>query len=112
MSDINNLPEECLHGNCFQLAYQFMDHEFHEGNLRLVHGMVNGQGELKGWRYIHAWVEDLDSDMVIDLTQSKAFQVLPRDIYYKLGHINKNELKSYDIAGIYQEILTNSTYGP
>lgn len=112
MTDINNLPERCLNGKCFQLAYQFIDHNFTKGNYRLVHGMVQGQAELASYRYVHAWVEDLDTNKVIDLTQSKAFQVLPKDIYYMLGHIELDELHIYDILDVYHHVQSNPTYGP
>lgn len=112
MTDIDDLPEKCLHGNCFQLAYKFFDQNFTKGNYRLVHGMVSGQAELSNYRYIHAWIEDLDTDQVIDLTQSDAFQILPKDIYYLLGNIDSKELHTYDMLDVYHEVQLNPTYGP
>lgn len=109
---MGNDISDCSHGNCFEVAYHFFDDNYSRGNFVLVHGYVSGQGKLSGLKYVHAWVEDTDHNLVYDLTQSNAFQILPKDIYYLLGNIDSEELRTYDILDVCHEVQLNPTYGP
>lgn len=72
-------------GDCFKVAGQYLIEHRGEG-LVLVHGIVTGQGEIAGVRYVHAWIED--GDTVIDLSNGRDIR-LPAPVYYKLGRVGK-----------------------
>jgi hypothetical protein len=98
---MSNIPEENMHGDCYPTAFRyFMENNFKaDGSLRLVHGLVTGQGAIAGIIYNHAWVEDVDENVVYDMTMPEAFQILPTPVYYQLGKVQKTY--KYD----YQEVV-------
>ena len=61
--NIDDVPEENKHGDCYVQAYRYMQSH---PDVTLVHGIVTGQGPIQGLQYNHAWIED--GDMVIDKT--------------------------------------------
>jgi len=81
-------------GNCFDAAYDYMmSNMTTKPNLKVVHGMVQGQGPLHGWEFTHAWNED--GDQVIDTSNGKEI-VIEKRFYYLLGNIKENECHYYD----------------
>ena len=107
--DIKDLPADHMNKNCFVVAAQYVLHESRDGNtdLILVHGVVTGQGAIKGLRYIHAWVED--GDTVIDKSNGKNIK-MPRFLYYALGNIGK--AFKYTPQKVKEGMLKYSHYGP
>lgn len=98
--DTSNLPDG---GDCFDSAYEYMmEHGPTNKNLKLVHGIVSGQGKLSGKRYTHAWCED-END-VIDTSNGNNFKVI-KMLYYGIGNINPNQGKYYN----YNETLRMSS---
>lgn len=104
--DIDDVPEENKHGNCFVVAL----HKFMENPRRytLVHGVVTGQGALDGLQYCHAWVED--GNTVIDMTLPSNMQKFPKDAYYAIGHIEIT--RRYNAKNVYDMLDKYETYGP
>lgn len=103
----NYLNEEEL-GQCYVLAYQFMDKHYGDKQLRLVHGLVSGQGPLTGKVINHAWVER--GPLVYDMTTQQ--QVFPKDQYYKIGKIKKSNVFKYTHDEVMKNALEFETYGP
>ena len=52
----------------------------------LVHGIVTGQGKLKGMKIGHAWIEI--GDMVLDYSHGRRI-VMKKKQYYRMGKIKK-----------------------
>jgi len=93
-------------GDCYVVAYQ--EQQKYKGSL-LVHGLVNGQGRLKGIKYNHAWIE-ID-DKVIDRTiQNEEMKEMDKEIYYALGNIETTY--KYDFLQVIEKSLEIETYGP
>lgn len=109
---MGNDLSECSHGNCFEVAYHFFDDNYSQGNFVLVHGYVSGQGKLSGFKYVHAWVEDTDHNLVYDLTQKDSYRILPMDFYYRIGKINTSDIIKYNHQQVLSEIQKNPVYGP
>jgi len=106
-----NIPTENQGGDCYVVAYRyFMEHNFEYENLRLVHGLVTGQGAIAGIVYNHAWVEDIDERIVYDMTMPESFRIVPSFIYYQLGKI-KTTYK-YDYKEVIEKSMEYETYGP
>jgi len=99
------IPKANKGGNCYQVAYRYSQNH---PDLKLVHGLVQGQGALKGVRYNHAWVEDTKN--VFDLTLPKKYQKMPKEDYYALGKIK--DVFRYSQKEILDKILKYETYGP
>ena len=78
-------------GDCYDAAYKYIT-THNDPSLRVVHGMVDGQGPLKGIRYDHAWIEK--GDMVIDTSNGKNLEI-PKIVYYAIGNIKENQLIRY-----------------
>jgi hypothetical protein len=81
-------------GDCFDAAFDFMSEHGHEyENLKLVHGIVSGQGELNGYRFTHAWCED--NDNVYDYSNGRTVKIM-KMLYYGIGNINEYQGKYYN----------------
>jgi hypothetical protein len=107
----DDIPDENQGGDCYQTAYHYFVTNCHQNpNLRLVHGLVTGQGQIKGIVYNHAWVEDTETDNVIDLTMPEFFQHVNTTVYYALGQI-KYSVK-YTAEDVLKNIQKFRTYGP
>ncbi len=104
------ISKENQNGDCYILAYKyFMDNVTKNPNLRLVHGLVSGQGALEGIIYNHAWVED--GNRIIDMTLPKKLQKsISKLQYYKIGKIKTTYKYSYD--KVIEKSLNFGTYGP
>ncbi len=102
------IPKKNKDGDCYQKALRYME-SHHSSTLRLVHGLVDGQGALKGITYNHAWVED--GDNIIDMTLPKELQkALNKTIYYALGNIKT--VCRYTHEEMREKVLEEGTYGP
>ena len=83
-------------GDCFDSAFDLMfDNIFRKNikNLKLVHGIVSGQGKVSGYRFTHAWCED--DENVYDNSNNRTITI-PKIIYYSIGNINPEQCKYYD----------------
>ena len=45
--------KEKIMGDCFRTAYRTFDKLWTNGNYKLVHGMINGQGPVEGLRLFY-----------------------------------------------------------
>lgn len=80
-------------GDCYQAAGRFMMDSNGSDNLTLVHGEVQGQGQLEGVRFGHAWIEK--GNLVIDKSNGRNLNI-PKELYYLLGDIKNTVRYSYD----------------
>lgn len=99
-------------GNCFQVAYRTFSNLWTRGNYRLVHGMIDGQGPVKGLRFVHAWVENMDTGMVIDNTLPEGKRLLPQGVYYYLAHVQVDQLTRYTAEQVWEYASNTQVYGP
>ena len=84
--DHKDIPAENQGGDCYAVGYQyFMKNYAKNPNLRLCHGLVTGQGAIKGIKYNHCWCEDTKSGNVIDMTMPEFFQNVAIEVYYYMG---------------------------
>ena len=96
------LPAKNKNGDCYDAAFKYVSNS-NDPNLKIVHGMVDGQGAIKGIRYDHAWVEK--DGMVIDPSNGKFDNPLklPKEMYYAIGNIKESQLQRFGN----KEILDN-----
>lgn len=93
-------------GDCYYKAYKYQEQN---PNVILVHGLVAGQGKLKGITYTHAWCED--GDIIIDMTlKSNLQKSFNKNIYYLLGNIKTTFRYSYNQR--IEKSFQFRTYGP
>lgn len=107
---VKNIPKENQNGDCYVVSYKYFNSNcFKNKNLRLVHGLVSGQGALKGIIYCHAWCED--GETIIDMTLPPKIQKeLPKGLYYAIGHIKTTF--EYDYNQVNENAQKFGTYGP
>ena len=105
--NLDDIPEENKHGDCFVSALHNQVNHSREGYI-LVHGIVTGQGVIEGIQYCHAWCEK--GDMVYDLTLPSKYQKMPKIQYYAIGNIEIT--KRYKPEQTYHMIEKYGTYGP
>ena len=79
-------------GDCYQAAGRLIMNFFGDKGAKLVHGMVNGQGALKGLRFGHAWVEK--GSKILDHSNGKK-QEMSKALYYALGDVKSSECRYY-----------------
>ena len=97
-------------GTCYVDAYHYMNDN---RKLKLVHGLVDGQGDLEGIRYNHAWVED--GNTVIDASlkgQGRENYKFPKDLYYYIGGINEKTTFRYNHEEMVKKMFDTENYGP
>jgi len=100
-------------GDCYVAAGKLIlygDDEVNPyGELYLIHGMVDGQGPLKGVRYDHAWCED--DHLIYDFSNGRRL-IFPKQLYYSIGNIDPHENFRYSKEEARRFILDNGTWGP
>ena len=99
-------------GDCFEAAANYvMDHQFSNSNteLKLVHGIVSGQGPLEGLMFPHGWVEH--GDIVIEKSNGLDLEI-PKGLYYTLGHILEKNIRHYSYKEMAKMMTEHGTYGP
>jgi len=107
LSHHDDIPAKNQGGMCFQVASQYMLQHSKDKQLRLCHGLVTGQGAIKGVVYVHAWVER--GQLVIDETLNAK---IPKDMYYDIGNINKKYVYTYTLDEMMKKMNEFETYGP
>ena len=101
------VPKANQGGDCYVKAWDYFQNNFKD-DLRLVHGLVTGQGPLEGIVYNHAWVEK--GNKVIDPSQPRGRQEFPKDLYYKIGKIKT--VYKYNREEVAKKAVEYRTYGP
>jgi len=103
--------ESCEGGDCYETAGRYLLEDMGKGDsdLRLVHGLVNGQGSLQGKIFGHAWVEN--GDNVIDNSNGRSIQ-MPKSAYYAIGRIKTEDTYTYDRQQAMEQMLRNEHWGP
>ena len=96
-------------GDCYQAAGRLIMNFMGENKAKLVHGMVNGQGALKGIRFGHAWVEY--GSKILDHSNGKK-QEIPKQLYYSMGDINPRECKYYTGTKAAEWMVKSKHWGP
>ena len=97
-------------GVCYEASYQYFNRNYKDG-MKLVHGLVDGQGPLEGIRYNHAWIEF--NGVVIDMTlPPKVQKSLPVVLYRSIGNISKKETFEYSQMEVFEKVQEYKTYGP
>jgi hypothetical protein len=106
------LNESAGLGDCYEAAGNLILPMFGDKhkNYTLVHGMVNGQGQLQGIRYGHAWVED-DSGNVLDHSNRRKIK-MDAKVYYAIGGIEKSNNIYYTQEEARKWILKSKHWGP
>ena len=104
------VPKKNTGGDCYQVSADYVvNHSLSGGGngLVLVHGIVTGQGPIRGIQYGHAWVED--GDEVIDKSRGRDIR-MPKVLYYALGNVSETVRYTPDEAR--RKMLDTGTYGP
>ena len=96
-------------GDCYQAAGRLIMNFMGDKKHKLVHGMVNGQGALKGIRFGHAWVEY--GSKVMDHSNGKK-QEMPKALYYAVGDVRPRECKYYTGDEAAKWMLKSKHWGP
>lgn len=107
--DINSLSSRHKGGNCYESAMKQMMDFYSKGikDIKLVHGVVTGQGELEGVQFGHAWVEL--NNMVFDMSNGRKVVML-KNKYYAIGQIKIT--RTYDYQQMLEKVIKYETYGP
>jgi len=95
-------------GDCYQAGGRLIM-EYFGHDVKLVHGMVSGQGQLEGNRFGHCWVEV--KDKVLDHSNDKE-QELPKQLYYIMGRIDPKECHYYTPREASGKMLKHEHWGP
>lgn len=101
-------------GDCYEAAGKFMISNASKGGGKyvLVHGEVLGRGPLDGVNFGHAWVLDVDADMVVDNSNGGNVKI-PRAVYYLLGHIEHiGNYHEYTAEQAMEKMRKFKHYGP
>lgn len=88
-------------GDCYEAAFKKLYDLYKEGheNARLVHGVVTGQGDIRGLEHGHSWVEV--GDTVYDWSNGRTI-TMPVQIYYAIGNIDPTDPDKYKTYNLKQ----------
>jgi len=90
-------------GNCFFKNGQI----FIDGNFDfLCHGIVIGQGEIKGVKHTHCWIEK--GDVIFDYSNGSNI-IMRKEKYYEIGKITK--VKRYTKQEAIKKMLKTKHWG-
>ena len=109
---LEELDDQNKSGDCYETAGRIVTDELIKGSNKdiiLVHGIVTGQGPIRGIQYGHAWVEE--GDEVIDNSNGRNLR-LPKILYYALGNIDPESTFRYTMEEARRKILDNGNWGP
>jgi len=109
MIKLQSLLLESAMGDCYQAAGNLAISFVGDPKAKLVHGMVNGQGPLKGIRFGHSWVEY--GDKVLDHSNGEKREI-PKSVYYALGKVNPEENKYYTPKEAIKWMMKSKHWGP
>ena len=96
-------------GDCYQAAGRLIINFMGDKSARLVHGMVEGQGSLKGLKFGHAWVEY--GSKCLDHSNGKK-QEIPKTVYYAVGNIMPQQCKYYAPRETTRKMMKHKHWGP
>lgn len=104
-----DIPADNQNGTCYQDAMHYMMRHGKRGNddILLCHGLVTGQGEIKGIVYNHAWIEK--GNKVIDETIPIT---IDKRVYYALGNIKEKTVFRYTYDEMAKKVTEFKIYGP
>ena len=100
-------------GDCFEVSGKVIlnfhpEYPFKKG-MKLVHGIVSGQGPLTGIRFGHAWIEH--EGVVLDISCGKERR-MPQELYYALGKISHEGSFYYSREQAREHVLKTEHWGP
>lgn len=107
IDSLDDVPDKNKGGDCYQKALHYMMSKPTDNQLILCHGLVTGQGAIRGIVYGHAWVEK--GNKVIDETIPLE---IDKGVYYAIGNIKKNNVWNYDRQQMSEKVQQFKTYGP
>lgn len=98
-------------GDCYEVAGGLV---LEDPRYTLVHGEPLGTGgEVAGVRFGHAWVEFEAGGVWFVLDQSNGGDhLLPRDLYYAIGHVDNRPTRRYTREEARLVILQQGHWGP
>lgn len=98
-------------GYCYRDSARLVVEGWIDGGV-LCHGVPRltraAGGSPAGTRFGHAWVEL--NGMVYD--HNHLTRPYPRDLYYRIGQINPNDVRRYTMTEVYAKALTTGHWGP
>ena len=103
-------------GDCYVVAGKIATEVFNKdidfiGKPYLVHAEVTGQGDIKGIKYGHAFIED--DENVYDFSNNRKI-IVPKQVYYYFGKINPYDEKKYQkytFEEAREKMLSSGHYG-
>ncbi len=104
-------------GNCYKNAIDLMidpskvNFNLDSNQLVVVHGIVSGNGPLKGHKIAHAWLEDNNYCYDQDAISNNIIQ-LEKRFYYITGEIQIKDTRRYKKEDVIENLLTYSHTGP
>lgn len=106
----SNPAKSVVNGDCFYVHTSYILEEATDDTY-LVQAVVSGQGRLKGYRYVHSWLEI--NDEVIDMSNGKHL-ILSKELYYALGDVKEvpGQYVRYSRREALNKALDTMHYGP
>lgn len=108
-------------GRCYQAAHRALLQQYCEKpNAKLVHGIVQGRGPLRGKRIGHAWVEWDEPTpiagqalrMAFDATAGETGTEIPAEYYRKIARVSNRQVREYSCEAATILTLRCAHYGP
>lgn len=111
-------------GLCYKAANKALFKRYcKKPGARLVHGVVQGKGALRGKRIGHAWVEwdepvpvaghpGMAIRMAFDATVGEQGAELPAEYYRKIARVSNRQVREYDCEQALVFVLKCGHWGP
>ncbi len=97
-------------GNCYINAINYVNNNRHN-NFKIVHGIVTGQGKIKGYKIVHAWVEDENSCYDHNAATNNV-EKIPKETYYTMANVKLISIRKYTLQEVYDLIEKTNHAGP
>ena len=96
-------------GDCYQANGRKILGKPDSSGWVLCHGLVTGQGKIRGIQFGHCWCEE--GDNVHDFSNDREVTV-PKMLYYALGNIEPENVFKYTPEQVREKALESGTWGP
>ena len=96
-------------GSCYYNAIEFLVK--YDGDYKVCHGIVRGQGAISGNYICHGWVED---DLYCYDHDGKTNNVtkIAKALYYAMGNIDESKVVRYSRQEVFEHVSMTDHAGP
>lgn len=113
---MNEPTQDNFNGTCFEDHFILLhaNSGLERAGFHFAHAMVRGSPgtPVEGWRFAHAFLINESTGAVINVNRAGELQIVPKDLYFKLGEVDPDTLRTYTLDEACRMAVSREHYGP